>query len=334
MKNFIQAFAFTPVAATTVVADTYQYCYEVPDVDRWMYPYNATPGTRIVGPTVTGYGSGVDDRYGQSLFGWVTIDIPTDLPAHAYTVVSMTVEASIANADVVLDETADDRSTHEPDASDPDAGRPCHLSGVGFRGDFVAGTFGDDGPFPFGAGVGERNAYALGFDNNGEPIDISNNLTEQFDPTLFAIGSSDDAEPGDFLPELVRFRFDVNIDDAYIMLSPGIPFLGMIDVTISSFHSGSQDGSGSYPQWILAEHPLVELIPGLQPHSASKSRSVIRTSPATPMAMASSTSRTCSRHWTNSASATSAAALGLQFGFTDKCRRRTRSHFRLDRMTI
>ena len=49
MKNFIQAFAFTAVAATTIVADTYQYCYEVPDVDRWMYPYNATPGTRIVG---------------------------------------------------------------------------------------------------------------------------------------------------------------------------------------------------------------------------------------------------------------------------------------------
>ena len=263
MKNFIQAFAFTAVAATTVVADTYQYCYEVPDVDRWMYPYNATPGTRIVGPTFTGYGSGVDDRYGQSLFGWVTIDIPTDLPAHAYTVVSMTVEASIANADVVLDETADDRSTHEPDASDPDAGRPCHLSGVGFRGDFVAGTFGDDGPFPFGAGVGERNAYALGFDNNGEPIDISNNLTEQFDPTLFAIGSSDDAEPGEFLPELVRFRFDVNIDDAYIScyLQESLSS-GMIDVMISSFHSGSQDGSGSYPQWILAEHPLVELIPG------------------------------------------------------------------------
>jgi hypothetical protein len=263
MKSIIQAIVITLVTSVISVAETFTYCYSIPDVDRWMYPYNGTPGTRIAGPTFTGYGSGVDDRYGQSLFGWVTIDIPTDLPAHAYHIVSMSVEASIANTNVVLDETADERSTHEPDASDPDAGRPCHLSGVGFRGDFDANTFGDNGPFPFGAGVGQRNAFAMGFDASGQPIDISNNLTDQFDPKLFAIGTSDDAQPGEFMPELGRFRFDIDVNDEYIScyLRESLSF-GTLDMMISSFHSGSQDGSGSYPQWILAEHPLVDLIDG------------------------------------------------------------------------
>ena len=263
MNRFIQIIVPALVASSVSLGETLTYCYSIPDVDRWMYPYNGTPGTRIAGPTFTGYGSGVDDRYGQSLFGWVTIDIPTDLPAHAYNIVSMSVEASIANSDVVLDETADDRSTHEPDVPDLDDGRPCHLSGVGFRGDYDANTFGDDGPFPFGAGIGQRNAYALGFDADGEPIDISNNLTEQFDPKLFAIGSSEDAEPGEFLPELGRYRFDVDVNDEYIScyLKESLSF-GTLDVMISSFHSGSQDGSGSYPQWILSEHPLVGLVPG------------------------------------------------------------------------
>ncbi|MBG83521.1 MAG: hypothetical protein CMJ40_03120 [Phycisphaerae bacterium] len=257
MKNIFQALAFTTVAATTAVADTYQYCYEVPDFDRWMYPWNGTPGTRIAGPTFTGYGSGVDDRYGQSLFGWVTIDIPTDLPAHAYTIVSMSVEASISNDNVILDETEDARSTHDDPESDLDPGRPFHLSGVGFRGDYDANTFGDDAPF----GSPDRNAYALGFTPDGEAIDISNNLTEQFDPKFFAVATSDSAEPGEFLPELARMRFDVDVADEYIScyVSESLSF-GLLDVMITSLHTGTHSG-GSYPQWIMAEHPLVELVP-------------------------------------------------------------------------
>ena len=243
-------------------AETYTSTYLEPTYDRWMYPYNATPGTRIAGPTFTGYGSGsIDDRYGQTLLGWVTIDIPPDLPPSAYRVLSMTVDVSVTNDDLILDNTADDRSTHEPDGVDLDPGRPCHLSAAGFRNDFDANSFGETGPFPFGAGVGQRNAYAMGFDENGDPIDISNNLTEQFDPKLFAIGDSNDADSGEFLPELARIVFEVDVDDPYIQcyLAESLSF-GTLDVMLSSYHSGSQDGGGSYPQWILKEHPLVETL--------------------------------------------------------------------------
>ncbi|MCH2134121.1 MAG: hypothetical protein MK116_10265 [Phycisphaerales bacterium] len=251
----------TTAVSSTASAEIYSAVYGQPDFDRWMYPYNATPGDRIVGPTFTGYLSGdIEDRYGQTMLGWVTIDIPPDLPPSSYRVVSMSVDVTIANADVYLDNTADDRASHEPGGIDEDPGRPFHLSGAGFRNDYDANSFGEDGPHPFGAGLGGRNAYALGFDEDGNPIDISNNLTEQFDPKLFAIGDSDDAEPGEFLPELSTVNFVVDVDDPDIAcyLAQGLSF-GTLDVMLSSFHSGSQDGSGSYPNWMLKEHSLVDI---------------------------------------------------------------------------
>ena len=47
-------------------------------------------------PTFSAYGSGLnfDDRDGQVLLGWVTIDIPSGFPASAYTLKSLSVEIS------------------------------------------------------------------------------------------------------------------------------------------------------------------------------------------------------------------------------------------------
>ena len=80
-------------------ADLYLSDYSEPDYDRWNYMFNGTPGERIVASTFSAYGSGYDfdDRDGQVLLGWVTVDIPTDLPASSYRVLSMTVDIAIAS---------------------------------------------------------------------------------------------------------------------------------------------------------------------------------------------------------------------------------------------
>ena len=244
----------------------YSSFYSQPDYDRWNYSFNGTPGTRIVGPTFSAYGSGLnfDDRDGQILLGWVTIDIPSSLPASAYTLKSVSVEISTTSNDIAFDPTLDDRETHEPDGpADTDPGRAVCLSGVGFRGGFDPESYGESGPQPFGAVRGQRNAYALGFLEDGTPIDISNNLTEGFDPVFFAVATSDDALPGELIPELGSIRFEIDLDDPHIncYLKESLSF-GTLDLMVSSLHPAAQPGfrgEVNYPNWIMKEHPLVEL---------------------------------------------------------------------------
>jgi len=247
-------------------AETISSIYSQPDYDRWSYMYNGTPGTRNVGSTFSAYGSDYDfdDRDGQVLLGWVTVDIPTGLPASAYRVTSMSVDIATASDDIHYDPTLDDRQTHEVNGlEDEDPGRPVCLSGVGFRNGFDAETFGETGEHPFGAPRGLRNTYALGYTADGDPIDISNNLTEGFDPTYFAVGFNHELTPGDLIPELGRLNFQVDVDDPYIAcyLSESLSF-GTLDVMVSSLHPASEPGSGgssNYPDWMLKEHPLVDV---------------------------------------------------------------------------
>ncbi|MBG81323.1 MAG: hypothetical protein CMJ39_11535 [Phycisphaerae bacterium] len=253
-------FLATASVASTTAAEVFSVIYGEPDFDRWMYPYNGTPGTRIAGPTFGGPYAEIDDRYGQSFCGFVTVDIPVDLPPSAYRVISMSMDIPIINDVVIYDPTPDALETHYSDGPpDEDPGRPFHLSGAGFRGDFNATTFGEDGPGPFGFGLSQRNVYPVAFDETEGWIDISNNLSEGFDPKLFAIGECPDVAPGDPIPELTRVVFDIDVEDPNIScyLSEALSF-GTIDLVLSSYQTGSHDG-GNYPQWLMKEHPLVDI---------------------------------------------------------------------------
>ncbi|MCH2134119.1 MAG: hypothetical protein MK116_10255 [Phycisphaerales bacterium] len=254
------------VTAQAVAGGTYVSVYSQPDYDRWNYPYNGTPGTRPVASTFSAYGSeyDFDDRDGQALLGYVTADIPQGLPASAYRVVSLSVDIALASDDIVYDPTVDDRATHEADGpADPDPGRAVCLSGVGFRGGYDPTTYGETAPHPFGATRGIRYAYALGYSATGEPLDISNNLTDGFDPTFFGVGQVDGIQPGELIPELGRVRFDVNVDDPDIAcyLAESLAF-GTVDFMITSLHPAAEPGSGgevNYPNWMMKDHSLVEV---------------------------------------------------------------------------
>ena len=100
-SSMLLGFLATASVASTTAAEVFSVIYGEPDFDRWMYPYNGTPGTRIAGPTFGGPYAEIDDRYGQSFCGFVTVDIPVDLPPSAYRVISMSMDIPIIN-DVVI----------------------------------------------------------------------------------------------------------------------------------------------------------------------------------------------------------------------------------------
>jgi len=64
---------------------------ESPTLDRWMYPFNATPGTRGEAAVFTSLDipefDEFDERDGQALLGFDTsLEVPVDLPLSDYTV--------------------------------------------------------------------------------------------------------------------------------------------------------------------------------------------------------------------------------------------------------
>lgn len=232
-----------------------------PDFDRWMYPYNATPGFRSAAPTFSAYGAGpFDDRDGQALYGWTTGDnLELGWPASAYTIHQCTVSVTILNDNVFYDPTLDDPATHEPDGpQDEDLGRPTILSAAGFRNDFDGWTFGEDGPFGVPS-VGTRNCFAADFDDDGQLRDISNSLSDGFVPNEFAIGQTDAVAPGELIPIYTELTFEVDVSDpdiqCYIQNSVSD---GLVEFVVSSYHYGTHDG-GSYPNWVLKENSLVGL---------------------------------------------------------------------------
>ncbi len=232
-----------------------------PDFDRWMYPYNATPGFRSAAPTFSAYGAGpFDDRDGQALYGWITGDvIDAGWPAHAYAINQCRVTVTLLNDNVIYDPSPDDPATHEPDGpADADPGRPTVLSAAGFRNDFDGWSFGEDGPFGVPS-IGTRNCFAADFDDTGTLRDISNSLSDGFVPNTFAIAQTDAAQPGELIPVYTEMTFEIDVTDPDIQcyIKNGLAD-GLVEFIVSSYHYGTHDG-GSYPNWVLKENSLVDL---------------------------------------------------------------------------
>jgi hypothetical protein len=111
-------------------------------------------------------------------------------------------------------------------------------------------AFAESDPFgPSEAGTFEstRNLFISDFDQ-GEPRDISNHVALGFDPTPWAIGTTDTAASGDQVPVNAEFQFQLDLanPNAVAYLQEGI-HQGHVFLGISSLHEASRAGPVTYP---------------------------------------------------------------------------------------
>lgn len=195
--------------------------WETPQLDRWFYPFNTTPGTRA---TMSLFGTTgdplFDDRDGQVLLRWDTTDlVPPGLGPGSYRVLSLRVTLTNATDGTVLyDETVDPWTAYlpedDPEATPDDPGSPLELFGVAGRNGFDPLTFPENGPYTPGDPIGTdiRNLYSVVFDAGGRAVSVDNNVRDGFTPTPWAVGRIDGLAAGDPIPAEAVFTFDVDLD--------------------------------------------------------------------------------------------------------------------------
>lgn len=242
------------------------------DFDRWMYPFNASPGFRGNAPIfgAVGEGDSFDDFDGQFLVGFNTsaAGVPTSVPEGFKLLIhSVRVTATHSSGAFIYDPTFDPYQSHldpsDPDyVADSDGGRPIEIWGAGLRGGFTSFGFGATVPggatfeegdiFAFGDPTAARVRNAYAYDPNFG--DVSNVVTDRlFTATPWAIGANDALTPGSLVPQGVpgvsvgaTFTFDIDLSRpevlAYVM--EGISDGGLF-FTITSLASTTQGGTSN-----------------------------------------------------------------------------------------
>jgi hypothetical protein len=233
--------------------------------DRWMYPFNGTPGTRATGSTFAALDEvDFDDRDAQTLLGFDTSgDYTVGLPASAYVVTSAIVRVTVAaDESFTYDPTSDPFSSYLDGGADTDTGRPIELFGVATRNGFVgldvSGSgdptlFAETSPYsPIPAPWHEtRSAYASDYDG-GTARDIGNNVRDGYDPTVWAVGTTVAVGPGDLVPIDTEFSFALDLGNVNVThyLGSGLAN-GALFFTLTSLHDASQAGPATYPSYYL-----------------------------------------------------------------------------------
>jgi hypothetical protein len=256
--------------ASPLRGDTIQGSWTSPSLDRWMYPFNATPGTR---PTISTFGSDptspqFDSRDGQFVLAFNTAPVVEGgLGVENYTITNAVLTVEFANDRIVAYDPTPDPwqcflAPNDPRfVADADAGQPVELFGCGFRNGFSATNFLENSPYstppnPLASGV--RNAFALSFDNAGAAIDVSNNPRIGFDPLPFGIGQIVGLEAGELIPLRARMSFSVAVNQPQIQgylreaLNRGRLFLVLSSLTFV------QQQGGNFPAFYAKENPLVQ----------------------------------------------------------------------------
>lgn len=250
------------------------------NLDRWMYPFAFTGGTRELAPTFGAAGTpGFDNRDAQFLLGFDTSAVaPAGLGAGNYQIHSVTIRTMVgAPAGFTYDPTYDSFRTYLPAAeaeflNDADAGRPLELHGVGFRNGYTRFAFGANDNQPlgfeessvFGAqDVGTRNAYALGFVTAGMGSDISNNVDNRTESNPWAIGTAALAAGG-VVPDNTMFSFTLDSanPDVRNYLQQGLN-AGVLGFSITSLHAASQGGGPPTPQFVTRENLQAGSVPAV-----------------------------------------------------------------------
>jgi len=266
--------------------------------DKYMYPFiNDIPsqGRRESASVFGAYGAiddpafDFDDRDAQFFLDFATAElIPPGRGSGNYRVQSLTVTIVVANENAFRhDPTFDPLESYLNPSLDADLSRPIELYGVGYRSGWTRSTFNEDSPFqtePSSSFLNpqkdwnrKRNAFAMDFDVNGLPRDISNNVEEQFEVHPWAVADSPgfiDLEgnyvesaltAGSLVPEGRVLRFRVNLNDPNIVsyLQDSLD-AGRLHLMVSSLLETSQ-GSSEIPRFYTKDNVLdVNLSPQIE----------------------------------------------------------------------
>ncbi len=248
--------------------------YATPTLDRWMYPFNGSPGTRL---SASSFGAieleGFDDHDAQLILGFDTFnEITNGLDPSEYQILSATITITNTNDEEFrYDSTYDTHDTYLylDESNDPDLGRPVHLWAVGYRNGYDQTSWNEYtmfGGVPTVDPVQEsRHAFAAYFPDGITANDISNNLKFEFDATPMAIGQVDTLTTGDAVPADTTFTFEVNLCEPGYKdyLANGLS-LGEVRFAASSLHTASGDVGGGtgdiqYPFWYTRENPIAQI---------------------------------------------------------------------------
>lgn len=241
--------------------------FDAPTLDRWNYPFNATPGVRTAASVFGVVGDpDFDDRDAQFLVGFDTgAVVPTNQGAANYHVAEAALTLTTITGGVfVYDPTLDTYETYLPEDDgnhipDADAGRPIELFGVGFRNGFTLETWMEDSPFqqaPFGHWQGTRNAFPTDYLME-EARDVSRHVEFGFTPTPFAVGRNEALTPGAPVPGMTDFTFELDLSNpdvvAYLRQALNA---GKLRLMATSIHPAPVMGKGaqSYPDFFTKEN--------------------------------------------------------------------------------
>ena len=246
--------------------------FSEPNLDRWMYPFNGTPGTRTTAPL---FGSldgdpSFDQRDAQLLLGFNTASggttsIPTGQGSANYAISAATVTLTVAGGDFKYDPTYDARDTYVS-VADGDLGRPIELYGAAFRNGYSTLSFGSNDDVPPGyeetspfsppgpPSAGARHVFAADIDSGGSLRDVSNNVLDGFDPLPFSVGQTS-LSAGSTVPLGTTYTFALNLANAdvraYLQEALDSGVLGLVATSLSAASFG---GPPTYPIFYTRDH--------------------------------------------------------------------------------
>lgn len=285
--------------------------WDAPALDRWFHQGDSAPGFKDLMSTFSNYEPGAgftQARPGSFILGFDTSDQIPLVASQRYQINSIRVTLDYVDEDraVAYDPTID--SLHDILSGTDDPGKPVELFGIGYANGYERLGFGanDSQPpefeessplWPLGVPTLEQtfNVFPLGDDGTGtfgnvfnspggEGVFEYNPVTEEYDllvevtklawdTTPWAVGTVDGLAPGERIPPLSVFQFDVNL------ALPGVLeyfqqnlSIGQVGVFIASLHDLTgfhEGGNAAYPTfhskeslWVdfgLASAPTLEI---------------------------------------------------------------------------
>ena len=301
MKLRTLLFAALLAAAAPASAQLYEVTRDPVDFDRWMYPFNGTPGTRNLASTFNAIASAPDfDNKDATLIvavNTVAAGIPAGQGITSYFPVRITLTATHFQGAFSYDPSYDSWRSYLPPANplylaDTDAGRPIELYGVGLRHGYtqvVPAASGAVGPPGFEEnerfcepgctlmGQAVRNAFPWDPGAADPEGDVSNNVVRLapltgggFDPFPWAIGTATSGLlAGAAVPQGVpnvsageTFEFDVDLDDPDVNAYVRKGLNdGVLAFAIVSMHEAPQFVGGTEPNFYTAESADAAALP-------------------------------------------------------------------------